>query len=130
MGAGKRVYIDHDPRRRERRAMIEDLRGDEIVRVLYIRDLGGSPVADKLWIARIEKLGCEVQECRPEKPVRPAHRPREFDPTPEQDKRIRAVWLDENRSLQDRCQAVTDILGGRVRRQRLYARYGKPGAPK
>jgi len=46
------------------------------------------------------------------------------------DAQIRAVWLDETRSLADRCQAVADIYGAKVARFTLYRRYGKPGAPK
>ena len=52
----------------------------------------------------------------------------EVQPDPEQDAAIRAVWLDEARSLADRCRGVTDILGARVARFSLYRRYGKPGA--
>lgn len=118
-------------RRPERGQMLRDLRGGEIVRVRFLRDLGGSPKADKLWLARIEARGATVEEVRPETPARPAHRPPSvFDPTPEQRERIRAVWLDESRSLRERCDGVADILGRRVSRQVLYWHFGKPGAPK
>lgn len=130
LGAGKRVFIDHDGKRRERADMIATLRGDEIVRVLYLRDLGGSPVADKLWRERIESTGAIVEECRPEKSPGVMGRPKKFDPTPEQAEQIKAIWLDENRSLADRCQGVIDVWGRKVPRQILYQRFGKPGAPK
>lgn len=131
LGAGKRVYVDHDRKRRDRALMLSDLRRGDVVRVLYLRDLGGSPVADRIWRERIEAKGATVEIHRPEKPSRPAHRPRSvFDPTPEQAEKIRAVWLDETRSLADRCQAVADVYGRKVSRQVLYHHFGKPGTPK
>ena len=130
LGAGQRVYIDHDRKRRDRADMMASLRGDEIVRVLYLRDLGGSPVADRKYKALIEAKGATVEECRPAEPPKVMGRPAKFTPTPEQDVAIRAVWLDEARSLADRCQAVADIYGARIARFSLYRRYGKPGAPR
>lgn len=130
LGAGKRVYIDHDRKRPERAQLLRDLRGGEVVRVLYLRDLGGAPKADEVWRQRIEARGATVEEMRPAKPVAVMGRPRKFDPTPEQEAAIRAVWLDEARSLADRCQGVIDIYGAKVPRAILYIRYGKPGAPK
>jgi len=130
LGAAGRVYIDHDHKRRDRAAMLRDLRPGDVVRVLYLRDLGGSPVADRVWRERVESAGATVEECRPVKPARPVGRPATFDPTPDQDQLIRAVWLDETRSLADRCQGVVDIYGAKVPRFSLYRRYGKPGAPR
>ena len=125
-----KVYIDHDHRRRDRAAMIKDLRPGDLVRVLYLRDLGGSPVADRKFLALVEARGAKVEECRPERAPKPMGRPAKFTPTPDQDARIRAAWLDETHCLADRCQAVADIYGARVARFSLYRRYGKPGAPK
>lgn len=130
LGAGRRVYIDHDHRRRDRAALIDDIRPGDVVRVLYLRDLGGSPVADKKYKALIEARGGTVEEMRPVAAPKPLGRPAKFLPTPEQDAAIRDVWLDEARSLADRCQGVIDIYGARVARFSLYRRYGKPGAPK
>ena len=131
-GAGKRVYVEDDLKRRTQRAqLLGDLRAGDVVRVRFLRDLGGSPAADKLWRARIEAKGATVEEVRPDRPVRPAHRPPSvFNPTADQRARIRSVWLDENRSLRDRCDGVADILGRRVSRQVLYWHFGKPGDPK
>lgn len=78
----------------------------------------------------IEAKGATVEECRPEKPPAVMGSPRKFNPTPEQDAAIRAVWLDEARSLADRCQGVMDIYGAKVNRFTLYRMYGKPGAPR
>lgn len=130
LGAGKRVYIDHDRKRRERAQMLADLRGGEVVRVLYLRDLGGSPVADRKFKALVEARGATVEEARPVKAPAVVGRPAKFLPTPDQDAAIRAVWLDEARSLADRCQGVIDIYGAKVARFSLYRRYGKPGAPR
>jgi len=110
--------------------MIADLRGGEVVRVIYLRDLGGSPVADRKFKGLIEARGATVEEVRPVKPPAVMGRPRSFDPTPEQDAAIREVWLDEARSLADRCQGVIDIYGAKVARFSLYRRYGKPGEPR
>ena len=110
--------------------MIRDLHPGDVVRVLYVRDLGGSPVADRVWRERIKAKGATVEEVRPEKPVAVMGRPRKFDPSPEQEARVREAWLDEARSLADREQAVADIMGERVTRFALYKRIGKPGAPK
>lgn len=131
-GAGSRVYVEDDTKRRPERAqMFRDLRGGEVIRVRFLRDLGGSPVADKLWRARVEAQGATVEEMRPVQPARPAHRPPSvFDPTPAERERLRAVWLDEDKSLRARCDGVEAILGRRVSRQVLYWHFGKPGAPK
>ncbi len=130
LGAGKHVYIDHDALRRLRTDMIKDLRPGDIVRVLYLRDLGGSPVADRKYVGLIESKGATVEECRPEKPTKPMGRPRKFNPTPEQEDQIRAVWLDPARSLADKCQGVIDIYGSRVPRFTLYRLYGSSEKPK
>lgn len=125
------VYIDHDRKRRDRADMLRNgVRRGDVVRVLYLRDLGGSPVADRVWRERIEALGATVEEHRPTAPPKPMGRPAKFNPTPEQDAACRAVWLDETRSLAERCQGVADIMGARVARFSLYRRYGKPGAPR
>lgn len=130
LGAGKRVYIDHDAKRRDRTDMIRSIRPGDVVRVLYLRDLGGSPVADRKYKTMIEDRGGVVEECRPVKAPAVMGRPAKFKPTAEQDALIRAVWLDEARSLADRCQAVTDIYKAKVARFSLYRRYGKPGNPR
>ena len=131
LGAQDKVYIDHDRKRRDRAKLIEDLRGGEIVRVLYLRDLGGSPVADRIWRQRIEAKGATVEEVRPERRQQRRGAPStKFAPTPEQRRAIRAAWLDESRSLADRCQAVVDIYGRKVSRHLLYYHFGKPGSPK
>jgi hypothetical protein len=130
LGAGHRVYIDHDAKRRERAEMLAQLRRGDVVRVLYLRDLGGSPVADRKYKALIEARGATLEEARPAKSPGAVGRPATFTPSPEQDAAIRAVWLDETRSLADRCQGVIDIYGRKVARFSLYRRYGKPGAPR
>lgn len=130
LGASRRVYIDHDSKRLDRAELLRSVRPGDIVRVLYLRDLGGSPVADRKFKAMIEARGATVEECRPVKRPAVMGRPAKFKPTPEQDKTIRAAWLDETRSLADRCQAVADIYGAKVARFSLYRRYGAPGNPK
>jgi hypothetical protein len=130
LGAGKRVYIDHDHRRRDRAQMLDDLRDGDVVRVLYLRDLGGSPVADRVWLERVEASGATVEEVRPPKPVKRMGRPSTLDPDAETAERLRVAWLDPARSLADRMQAVRDILGRDVTRQALYRRFGAPDKPK
>lgn len=125
-----RVYIDWDRKRRDRADLLNDLRPGDVVRVLFIRDLGGAPIPDLQWIARIEAKGARVEECRPEK--RPARmgRPPKLSLDAEADARLRAVWLDPGRSLADRMQAARDILGHDITRQALYRRFGTPDNPK
>ncbi len=129
-GAGKRVYIDHDTRRIERRRLLDDVRPSDTVCVLYIRDLGGAPVADRQWLERLSEKGVTVIETRPEKPPRPMGRPKAIPADDATRARLSAVWLDGTRSLADRMQSVADILGGPVSRQSLYRALGKPGQPK
>lgn len=130
LGAGPRVYVDHDSKRRERGRLLGDLRPGDVVRVLYIRDLGGAPVPDRQWIERIEAAGGTVEEHRPVRAPRRMGRPLRIPDDPETLDRLRVVWLDPTRSLADRLQAVADILGYTVTRQALYHRLGSPDKPK
>lgn len=128
LGASK-LYVDWDRKRRDRADLLRDVREGDVVRVLYLRDLGGAPAADIVWRQRIEAKGATVEEIRPDK--RPARmgRPSKLDPDPETEARLREVWLDPTRSLADRCQAVRDILGHDITRQALYRRFGTPERP-
>lgn len=129
LGAGERIYLDGDPERQARRQMMQELGPSCVVRVLYLRHLGGSPKADAIWRERIERKGARVEVHRPaEHPSRKAaHRPRsKFDPTPEQRAEIEDIWLDPTRSLADRLSAVRAVLGSQVSRQLLYYHIGKP----
>ena len=131
LGAGGRVYIDHDRKRADRRSMLAAIRGGEIVRVLYLRDLGGSPPADRKFAQRIADLGATLEVHRPETPTRPAHRPSTFRPKDaEQNQRMREAWLDPDDSQAGRLQRVIDLYRKPVTPQQLYRRYGKPGEPK
>lgn len=130
LGAGPRLYIDHDTRRAERRRMLADLRQGDTVRVLYIRDLGGAPVADRQWRDMIAAKGATLIETRPEKAPKPMGRPKAIPDDEATRARLRAIWLDGTRTLAERMQGVADVLGGPISRQSLYRAFGKPEQPK
>ena len=62
--------------------------------------------------------------------MEPKGRPPKLNPDPATDARLRAVWLDPTRSLEDKLAGVRDILGHDVTRQTLYRRFGTPERPK
>jgi hypothetical protein len=126
LGAGKRTYIDHDSKRLDRGRLLSDLRAGDVLRVLYLKDLSGAGAHNETWCRRIEAMGVTVEEHRPATPPKPIGRPRAIPDDKATRGRLRTVWLDGTRTLADRLQAVSDILGGPVSRQSLYRAFGKP----
>ena len=129
LGAKHRIYIDYDSKRVERRHLIRDLREGDIVRVLYIRDLGGSPVADKKFARLIQEAGATLEEIRPEKRPGVMGRPVKIPKEGEARARARAAWLDPVETLEGRLQRCADILGGPISKQSLYRAFGTPEKP-
>ena len=125
----ERTFVDRDGKRRERAEMMNgcNLREGDTLRVLYFRDLGGSPVADRVWREKVEAMGVKVEEVRPAS--RPVGPPRKFDPPADLVLRIRDIWLDGNRSERDRLQAVADAYAPTTRGV-LNNRFGWPTRPK
>lgn len=127
-----RVYIDHDRTRSNRADMMRAgvHRGD-IVRALYLRDLGGSPVADRVWLKKIKALGARFEEIRPSTPSRPVGKPAAFVPANEaKDAQMRDIWLDGNESEAARLIRLADTHGAVVKRNAAIWRYGYPSNPK
>ena len=128
-GAAK-VYIDLAKSRPFRDEMLQfQIRpGDEII-VLYLRDLGGSPVADKVWRARVEALGATVTECRPEKPVRRVGRPEKVKWSGDTARTVRVMWHGHG-TENVRLAAIAGIVGYEVGKGLLNGRFGPPSNPK
>lgn len=125
----ERVFIDFGADRLSRSDMLLCLKpGDEVL-VLYLRDLGGSPVADRVWREKVEAKGATVRELRPAKPSRPVGRPAKFRPTEEQNRLCRAIWLGDD-SERVRLRRVGEIMGHEVGKGALVWRYGTPSNPK
>ena len=110
--------------------MIETgLRAGDVVIVLYMRDLGGSPVADRSWRKRIEAMGVKVVERRPEKPAAKIGRPPKVEWTDDQAANVRAHWLGLG-SETARLQRIAEYLGYEVGKGLLTGRFGNPSNPK
>jgi len=126
----ERVYIDTDSARPRRAEMMRrGLRAGDTLVLLYLRDLGGSPVADTVWRGKVEALGVTIKIVRPVN-VRPVGRPRKFQPTPEEDAAIRAIWLDGLETEKRRLQRIADYKRQTVGKGALVWRYGTPTNPK
>lgn len=126
-----RVYVDGDGLRGNRGDMIRDLRPGDVVRVLYMSDLGGAQW--RYWLAKIEAKGALVEAHEPEGKPLPPGRPIKHYITAAVLPQARAAWCHETDSLDMRLAKVSAIIGReltRADRHWLYQRFGKPGAPK
>ena len=126
----EKVYIDTKKTRDERARMFSGgmhiRKGDTLV-LMSIRDLGGSPLADKQWRKRCEDMGISLEVV--EKPAvssgRPAHRPRKYQPN----MRDREIWLNGLFSEVSRLNTIEEHNGFRVSKGVLNRRYGNPSNP-
>jgi hypothetical protein len=126
----EKVYIDLSKSRPFRDEMLQfQIReGDEVL-VLYLRDLGGSPVADRVWREKIEALGATVTECRPVKPVRRVGRPEKIEWANGTAKTVRALWHGYGTETV-RLASIAGLLGYEVGKGLLNGRFGPPSNPK
>lgn len=127
----ERIIVDDQPDRPGRGQLVQlVLRPGDTLVLLHLRDLGGSPVADRQWTQRIEGLGVTMQICTP--PATPAvkGRPRQFDPQAEINSRVRSIWLDGTKSELVRLAEVRELVDAEVSRSTLQGRYGWPSKPK
>lgn len=128
LGADK-VYLDTNRKRPERDAMLAlGLRPGDVVLVRYLRHLGGSPVADRVWRDKIEAKGASV-EVVPPKPG-PIGRPRDTGKLPpEHEPAARAIWLSDGAEVV-RLERIRELVGHAVGKGLLVGRFGVPNNPK
>jgi hypothetical protein len=130
VGAEK-VFIDLDRDRAARADMLHiGLRRGDVLVVLYLRDLGGSPVADRVWRERVQALGVTIEIAKLEKRPACIGRPRKFNPNDDEARVVRAIWLDPVESERVRLRRVAEYIGRDVSRGILNGRYGWPTKPK
>jgi hypothetical protein len=124
------VRIDLERTRPKRDELLEfGVRdGDELI-VLYFRDLGGSPVADRVWREKFEAKGVTVVECRPDKPAKRIGRPLLVNWSVEQTAMVRTLWLSVGSEIA-RLHRVADFCGHEVGKGLLTGRFGTPSNPK
>ena len=123
------IFIDLSRERPMRDDMLLALRpGDEVI-VLYDRDLGGSPVADDVWRAKVEAAGAVLVEKRPEKPVKIIGRPKKPVIPDDKLEAVRAIWLGGGSEL-TRLRHVAEAVGVQVGKGLLVGRFGSPSNPK
>lgn len=125
-----KVFIDVRRDRPLRDDLLKAAReGDEVL-VLYLRDLGGSPVADRIWRERIEAKGATVVEVRPEARPRKMGRPRKWEPEDsDQERAVAAAWLGGGSEL-TRLRRASEAAGQTLGKGLLHGRYGSPDNPK
>lgn len=124
------VMIDSKPERPSRDAMLRlQARGpgDE-VRLMYLRHLGGSPVADRVWREKIEAKGVKVTVVPPMSA--PTGRPKDNGKLPpEHEDAARVVWLGQGVETV-RLAQIEDLVGHPVGKGLLVHRFGVPSNPK
>lgn len=116
----ERVWIETDTRRRPVRTDLfqNQLRsGDDLI-LISARALGGSPIADEQWRQRCETLGINLVV--KEKPARPAHRPRQYEPNA----RDSDIWLNDLYTEALRLEMIEQANGQRVSKGVLARHYG------
>lgn len=128
----KDVRIDTSKDRPMRSDLFKySLRKGDTVIVLAIRDLGGSPPADKRWLDQAKEMGVTVIEKRPEKKPARMGRPKKYEPTRMQFYQHRAVWLDPlGGPYEAKRKAISADYGREVTRGMLNGRFGWIGNEK
>lgn len=128
------VWNDLDRNRYQRASMMRDgaLREGDTLIMWYLRDLGGSPVADQKWKAMVEARGVTIEIVDPPDNFTPKvlGRPRKYDPDQAAERLHYSIWTDGTRSEKDRLAAIAAHHGSPVTRQTLNGRYGNPSNPK
>lgn len=127
----EQVFIDLSRDRHARADMMTSIREGDTLILIKLRDLGGSPVADRVWKERVEAAGATIEVRTPDKPQKPLGRPKgRFRPTPEQDRVVRSIWLDKTKSERQRLKDVATFMGYEVGKGTLAYRFGTPSNPK
>lgn len=121
-----RVYIDTAfTDRDERRDMLQHgLRSGDTVVVLALGDLGKG--ADyRAVLRRLHEAGCKVEVLDKTRKPETRGRPKAYDPTTDQDARIRELWYaDGIYQMKHVLQRAEEIYGKPVTRAQLDHRYG------
>jgi hypothetical protein len=134
-----KLYLDGPKTNRtERRALMADLRRNDVIVLLAVSDLGDGKGLQNIR-AEIEARGASIEVVEPvSDPSKTKGRPPRWSPTPEQDERFRGLWSDvsvDGGYIIDRACEVTgeNRNDQRVRermRQRLIRKYGHRGQRK
>jgi len=123
----ERVFIDTSRDRPERSDMFKHggIRDGDALLLLSMRDLGGSPPADRHWKAQAEAMGVSIVLVETDTPPARIGRPRQYKPTPDQYRRHRAIWLDPVGGTQEaKRKQISADYGAEVTRGILNARFG------
>ena len=129
----EKVFIDISRDRPERTDMFKHggLREGDTLLLLSMRDLGGSPPADRHWQAQAAAMGVSIDVVVLDKPPARMGRPRHYKPTPDQYRRHRAIWLDPLGGTQEaKRKQISADYGSEVTRGILNGRFGWHGNEK
>ena len=125
-----RIWIDGDHTdRRERSFMLgNDLRNGDTLVLLAKGDLGHGGELTIIYRALADRsIAVEVSK-PPKADAKPRGRPRKFDPAPEADKEIAALWSDPLLYTPAYVmRRAEELTGAPVNRNALFHRYGKRG---
>ena len=123
----ERVYLDTAfTDRSERTDMLKiALRTGDTLVLLAMGDLGAGAGLRAIR-RRLQDLGVTIEVLSPDEgEKRPPGRPAAYDPTPEQDERIRDLWyMDGVYTMKHVLQRAEEIYGNPVSRNQLDNRYG------
>jgi DNA invertase Pin-like site-specific DNA recombinase len=121
----ERCYYDTSRLRQERADMVRyGLREGDTLLVYSLRNLGGSPVADKKWQKIIEDVGAQLEIVPAEYDPKPMGRPRHHkDILADNLARIEEIWRDPLLSERDRIQQCSKEAGRNLTRGWLHGRF-------
>lgn len=116
-----RVYLDFPGSGRIERGQLLSaggLRPGDTVALLDARDLG------KKATEAVEARGITIEVYEPMGEPRRVGAPRKFTPDPEQDAKIKALWLNPGYTLKYVMDRAAEIMDRSVGRHQLVHRYG------
>lgn len=129
----EKVFIDTSRDRPERSDMFKHggIRAGDTLLLLSMRDLGGSPPADRHWQAQAAALGVTVEVVAQDKPPARIGRPKLYRPSPDQYRRHRAIWLDPlGGTYEAKRKQISADYGSELTRGILNGRFGWLGNEK
>lgn len=125
-----KVFIDTEKHRPFRDQIIEarGVRGGDTLALLFLRHLGGSPVADRVWREKVEALGVKIEIHPPQ--AGDVGRPKDNGKLPpDKEAGARLLWLGGGTEL-TRLSRVAEHVGHAVGKGLLVGRFGTPTSPK
>ena len=125
----EKIFYDTSKLRTERASMFKlAIRAGDTLLIYSLRNLGGSPTADRAAQAIVDSAGALIHIVDEPKGAR--GRPPVYDMAGDVLGRMRSVWLDCLLTEADRFQQCEQIAGRKLKRAWLYHKFGSIKNPK